>query len=113
VTGASKIDAAGDQADIAKTIENCWFSMLFEGWGVDSGGLDGTWLSFWGGGWLKGGWLEGWLVVAGAGWDAGWRWGGHGDRLSRGKPVRGRDLVTLGGQNQHNYQEGIHLSTVD
>ena len=68
---ASKIDAAGDQADIAKTIENYWFSMVFEGWGVDSGGLEGSWLSFWGTGWLKGGWLEGCLVVAEGGLDAG------------------------------------------
>jgi hypothetical protein len=67
VTRASKTDAAGDQADIAKTIENCWFSKLFVGWGLDPGGLQGSWLSFWGTVWVKGGWLEVWLVVAGAG----------------------------------------------
>jgi hypothetical protein len=33
-TRASKIDAAGDQADIAKTYENHRFSMVFEVWGV-------------------------------------------------------------------------------
>jgi hypothetical protein len=75
-TQASKIDARGPQADMVKTIENCWFSYVFEGWGVYSGGLDGAWLSFWGTGWLKGGWLECWLVVAGVGWEgcreAGW-----------------------------------------
>jgi pantothenate kinase-related protein Tda10 len=61
LTWASKIDAAGDRADIAETIENHWFSMVFEGWGVDSGGLEGSWLSFWGDGWLNGGWLRaGW-----------------------------------------------------
>jgi hypothetical protein len=71
VTRASKIDVAGKQADIAKTIENGWFSMVFGGWGIDSGCLEGSWLSFWGTGWLKGGWLNGWLVVAGGGLDAG------------------------------------------
>ena len=63
---ASKLDAAGDEADIAKTIENCWFSMVFGGWGIDSGGLEGSWLTFWGGGWLKG-----CLVLPGCGLDAG------------------------------------------
>ena len=70
------MDADGNRADIAKTIENCWFSIVFEGRGLDSGGLEGSWLRFWTTGWLKGGWLEGWLVVAGvdvdAGWEAGW-----------------------------------------
>ena len=55
--------------------------MVFHGWGIDSGGLEGSWLSFWSTGWLKGGWLEGWLVVAGGGWDAGW-----GVRWPRGPP---------------------------
>ena len=72
MTWASKIDAAGDQADMAKTIENCWFSVFFEGWAGDSGGLKCSWLSFWGTDWLKGGWLKGCLVVAGVGLDAGW-----------------------------------------
>jgi hypothetical protein len=61
LTWASKIDAAGDQADIAETIENNWFSMVFEGLGVDPGGLEGSWLSFLGGGWLNDGWRRaGW-----------------------------------------------------
>jgi hypothetical protein len=34
LTWASKVDAAGDQADIAETIENNWFSMVFEGLGL-------------------------------------------------------------------------------
>ena len=96
-----------------KTIENCWFSMVFGGLGVDSGCLEGSWLSFWGTGWLKGGWLEGCLVLAGGGLDAGWGVGWPRGPLSRETKVRGGDLVDLGGQNQHNYQEGIHLSTVD
>ena len=33
-TWASKMDAAGDQADIAKADENKWFPMVFEGWRV-------------------------------------------------------------------------------
>jgi hypothetical protein len=89
VTGASKLDAAGDQADIAKTIENCWFPMVFGGWGIDSGSSDGSWLSFWSTGWLKGGWLNGLLVVAGVGWDAGWGVGWPQGLLSRGNQVRG------------------------
>ena len=72
--------------------------------GGDAGGLEGSWLSFWCTEWLKGGWLEGWLVVAGR--LAG-GWGGHGDRLSREKPVRWGLAIRSGGQNQHNYQEGV------
>ena len=34
MTWTFKIDAAGDQADMAKTIENSWFSMVFEVGGV-------------------------------------------------------------------------------
>ena len=84
MTRASKAYAAGDEADMAKTIENYWFSIVFKGWGGDAGGLEGSWLSFWGTEWVKGGWLEGWLMVAGR--LAG-GWCGHGDRLSREKPV--------------------------
>ena len=76
------MDAAGDQADIARTIENLWFSIVFEGWGIDSGGLDVSWLSFWGTGWLKGGWLEGWVVVAWAAGRVAGRLAGHRDSLS-------------------------------
>ena len=32
VPWASKLDAAGDWADITKTYENCWFSKVLEGW---------------------------------------------------------------------------------
>ena len=69
---ASKMDAAGDQADIAKTNENHWFSRVWGGWRVivEAWGSSGP--RCWHTGWQKAGWLEGWLVVAGAGWQLGW-----------------------------------------
>ena len=42
MTRTSEVDAAGDQADMAETYENYWFSMVFEGWEIDSGGLEGS-----------------------------------------------------------------------
>ena len=42
MTRASKVDAAGDQADMAKADENYWFSMVFGGWEIDSGDLEGS-----------------------------------------------------------------------
>ena len=78
-TGAPKVDAAGDQADIAKTYENLWFFNVLEVWGVIleacrssglvSGTLNGRRLAGWGAGWC-------WLRLAGR--LAG-RWGGHRD----------------------------------
>jgi hypothetical protein len=67
LTWASKIHAAGDQADIAETIENCWFSVLFEGGGLILEASRISELSCWHTGWQKAGWLQGWLVVAGSG----------------------------------------------
>ena len=69
---ASKMDAAGDKADIAKTIENHWFSLVLEGWRVILEVWRSSGLGFWRTGWHLAGWLEGWLVLAGAGWEAVW-----------------------------------------
>ena len=75
VPQASKMDAVGNQADIAKTIENYRFSKVLEGWRVILEAWRSSGFSCWHAGWqLDGwleGWLEGWLVVAGAGWGAG------------------------------------------
>ena len=80
MTWACKIDGAGDQADMLKTIENYWFSMIFEGWGVLLEAWRALgWLGFWGTEWLKGGWLEGWLVMTGVAWMLAGGQGGHGD----------------------------------
>ena len=98
VPRASKMDAAGDQADIAKTYENKWFSMVLEVWRVMrlggaldrvAGTLDGIWLADWRAGWR-------WLVVAG-------RLAGLGDTLSRQKQVGAADALAWGAQNHHIY----------
>ena len=59
------MEAAGNQADIAKTYEACWFpfvlepgEVILEAW-RNPGGV------FWHTGWQLGGWLTGWLVLAG------------------------------------------------
>ena len=83
------------------------FQWFFKVGGLILGARGGPWLSFWGTGWLKGGWLEGWLVVAGGGFDVGWGVGWPRGPLSREPKVRGGLVVSLGGQNQHIYQEGI------
>jgi hypothetical protein len=62
---ASKMDAGGTQADMVKTIENYWFSEVFEGWGLFLEAWKCSGLNFWHPGWQMDGWLEGWLVVAG------------------------------------------------
>ena len=72
MTTASKIDAAGDRADIAKTYENSKFSMVLEGWKVILEAWSSSGSSCWHTGWQKASWLEGWLAVAGAGWEACW-----------------------------------------
>jgi hypothetical protein len=64
-------------------------------------------VSCWHTGWQKVGWLEQWMVVAGADWESGWEAAGHGDPRNREPKVRRGLVGTLGGQNQHNYQEGI------
>ena len=87
---AFEVDAAGDQANIAKSIENYRFSLIFEGWCVLLEAWRSSGLSCRHTGWHKAGWLEVWLVVAGAGWDAGWGWGGHGDLQDLRAPPQGR-----------------------
>ena len=57
---------------LRKPLKTVGFQWFLKVGGDDSGGLEGSWLSFWGTEWLKGGWLEGCLVVAGVGLDAGW-----------------------------------------
>ena len=69
---AFKIDAAGDQADIAKTYGNLWLSMLSQGWRVILEACRSSGLSCWYTGWQLAGSLTGWQVLAGAGWEAGW-----------------------------------------
>ena len=59
VPWASKVVAGGDQADIAKTIENHWFSMVLEGKRVILEAWRNSGLGFWGSGWHLTGWLEG------------------------------------------------------
>ncbi len=78
------MDAAGNQADIAKTIENCWFSMFFEVGELILEAFSISGLSFWYTGWQKAGILDAGLVVA----AACWRLAGHGGPMSRGTPVR-------------------------
>ena len=75
MTWASKMNAAGDQADIAKTIENNSLSLVFEVWRVILEAWRSSGLSCWHTGWQLAGWLMGWLVVAGG-------LAGHGDSLS-------------------------------
>ena len=96
---ASKMDAAGDHADIAKTYENRWFSMVLAGWRVIWEAWRRSWLSCWRTGWQLAGWLKGWLGVAGASWEAGWPKGPQEPRTwGRGK-VNG----LFGGQNHQIY----------
>ena len=88
------MDAAGHQADIAKTIENHRFSMVLVSWRVILEVWRSSGSSRWHAGWQLAGWLMGWLVVACAGWEAGWP---QGTPRSRGTPV-GRGLtVCVGG----------------
>ena len=42
VPQAVKIQTVEDQADIGKTYENHWFSLIFEGWKVSGGDLGVT-----------------------------------------------------------------------
>ena len=114
VPRASKMDAAGDQADIAKTYENHWFLVVLGGWrGIWEAwrGIWGAWRSFgfgfWRTGWQLAGWLEGWLVVAGAGWEAGWPQGSPG---AEGTRSGGGKRFVWGTQNHHIYQETHHHS---
>ena len=69
------MDAGGDQPDIAKTIENHWFSSVLEGWRVILEVWRSSGLGFWRTGWHPAGWLEGWLGV-------GWGWLGLAGRLA-------------------------------
>ena len=58
--------------------------------------------------WMAEGWLAGGLSGGGWEWLGCWLgWGVHGDSLSRGTHPGVGLVVCLGGQNQHNYQEGI------
>ena len=59
--GASKMYAAGDLADIAKTHENHCFSMVLKGWRVNLEAWTSSGLSCWHTGLQKVGWLDGWL----------------------------------------------------
>ena len=72
---ASKVDAGGYQADIAKTIENRWFLMVLGGCRVISGARKSPGAGFWDTGRQKAGWIEGWLGV-------GWGWLGLAGRLA-------------------------------
>ena len=72
MTWASKTDATGDQADIAKNIEKHRFSLVWEDWRVILEAWRSFGLSCWQPGWQLPGWLEDWLAVAGAGWKSGW-----------------------------------------
>ena len=72
---ASKTDAAGDQADIAKTYEHNWFSMVLAGIRVIWEAWRRSWLNCWHASRQLAGWLTGWLAGAGAGWEAGWEAG--------------------------------------
>ena len=62
------MDAAGDQADIAKTIENYW-SLVFEAWRVILKAWQELWVELLAH-WMAAGWLADGL--AGGGWEAGW-----------------------------------------
>ena len=101
VPRASKMDAAGDKADIAKTIEHHQFSGVLEGWRMILGAWRSSRLSCWHTGWHLADWLKGWLVVAGAGREA----------LATDTPSaeesRSREGIALvwGAQNHHIYQE--------
>ena len=77
---ASKMDAAGNQADIAKTIETLWFLEVLEGCRVIQEAWRSSGERCWHTGWQKAGWLEGWLALAGR--LAG-RLAGHRDPMSR------------------------------
>ena len=71
VPWASKIDAAGDKADIAKIIANHVFLWFFETWRV----ILEAWRSSRSGllaHWMASGWLAGGLAGGGWGWLGGW-----------------------------------------
>ena len=76
---ASKMDAAGDKADIAKTIERHEFSGVLEPWGVILEAWRSPGVGFWHTGWHLAGWLEGWLVLAGGWLGLAGRLAGHRD----------------------------------
>ena len=95
---ASKMDAAGDQADITKAIENHRFSLVFEVWEVILEAWRRSGLSCWRTRWQLAGLLKGWLAVPGAGWEAGWPQGPHDPR----EPGRVR-LTPLFGRAQSQY----------
>ena len=98
---ASKTDAAGNQADIAKTYEYLWFSMVLEGWRVILEAWRSSGLSCWHTGWQLAGWLTDWLVVAGAGWGADWPQGPPELR----EAGRGKLIPCLGEPRTTIYQE--------
>ena len=105
VLWTSKIDAAGNQADIAKTIEHHWFSEVLEGWRVILEAWRSSGFCFWYTGWHLAGWLEGRLVVAGAGWEAGGlagRLAGHGDPHELREEGRVGLKGLFGGAQNHN-----------
>ena len=91
-------DAAGDPADMARTIENCWFSMLFRSWGVilEAWRISGDTLA----GRRLAGWRAGWWLLGLAGSPA-TRVAGHGEPPELRGQLRLGLAACLGGQNQH------------
>ena len=108
---ASKMDAASEQADIAKTIENFCFFMVLVGCG-DSGGLKELWIALLVH-WMASGWLAGGLAGSGRQWlQLAGRLAGHRDPMSSGNQVGGCLAICLGGPEPQIFKKPITNPTV-
>ena len=102
---ASEMDAAGDQADIAKTYENRWFSMVLEGLKMILEVWRGSGVSCWHTGWQKAGWLADGLAGGGWCWLGGW--------LATGTPGAEGKLFVWGGPEPKFIKKPSDYSPVD